>query len=149
MSERASGVQSLNSALITFSAIDQASHRQGPGRVPEIGWSSVCSPRSAVTKGKSTRLRSPQADLHTHNRLPGPRPPMSWGQREGAVWGLCRATSRLHPPGRGSPPWATGSSDRSTLTPQAWGGTAWARSEERRVGKECLRLCRSRWSPYH
>ena len=20
---------------------------------------------------------------------------------------------------------------------------------ERRVGKECLRLCRSRWSPYH
>ena len=28
---------------------------------------------------------------------------------------------------------------------------AWqkVRSEERRVGKECLRLCRSRWSPYH
>ena len=25
----------------------------------------------------------------------------------------------------------------------------WKRSEERRVGKECLRLCRSRWSPYH
>ena len=24
-----------------------------------------------------------------------------------------------------------------------------ARSEERRVGKECERLCRSRWSPYH
>ena len=23
------------------------------------------------------------------------------------------------------------------------------RSEERRVGKECLLLCRSRWSPYH
>ena len=33
------------------------------------------------------------------------------------------------------------------------GETAWdllsSRSEERRVGKECLRLCRSRWSPYH
>jgi PAS domain S-box-containing protein len=25
----------------------------------------------------------------------------------------------------------------------------WTRSEERRVGKECRRLCRSRWSPYH
>ena len=25
----------------------------------------------------------------------------------------------------------------------------WVRSEERRVGKECRRLCRSRWSPYH
>jgi len=23
------------------------------------------------------------------------------------------------------------------------------RSEERRVGKECLSVCRSRWSPYH
>ena len=27
--------------------------------------------------------------------------------------------------------------------------TSGTRSEERRVGKECLRLCRSRWSPYH
>ena len=24
-----------------------------------------------------------------------------------------------------------------------------ARSEERRVGKECMEGCRSRWSPYH
>jgi dihydrolipoamide dehydrogenase len=28
-------------------------------------------------------------------------------------------------------------------------GTVYDRSEERRVGKECRRLCRSRWSPYH
>ena len=28
-------------------------------------------------------------------------------------------------------------------------GAQEGRSEERRVGKECLRLCRSRWSPYH
>jgi hypothetical protein len=27
--------------------------------------------------------------------------------------------------------------------------TSLQRSEERRVGKECRRLCRSRWSPYH
>src|SRR3546814_3383075 len=25
----------------------------------------------------------------------------------------------------------------------------YARSEERRVGKECVSTCRSRWSPYH
>src|SRR3546814_5039397 len=25
----------------------------------------------------------------------------------------------------------------------------WHRSEERRVGKECVSRCRSRWSPYH
>src|SRR3546814_13772770 len=28
-------------------------------------------------------------------------------------------------------------------------GAALARSEERRVGKECVSTCRSRWSPYH
>src|SRR3546814_12091656 len=27
--------------------------------------------------------------------------------------------------------------------------SASARSEERRVGKECVSTCRSRWSPYH
>src|SRR3546814_17464925 len=27
--------------------------------------------------------------------------------------------------------------------------TSWNRSEERRVGKECVSTCRSRWSPYH
>src|SRR3546814_9011289 len=29
------------------------------------------------------------------------------------------------------------------------GETQMARSEERRVGKECVSTCRSRWSPYH
>ena len=33
--------------------------------------------------------------------------------------------------------------------PQRRGVCVRVRSEERRVGKECLRLCRSRWSPYH
>src|SRR3546814_7340531 len=28
-------------------------------------------------------------------------------------------------------------------------GQQQARSEERRVGKECVSTCRSRWSPYH
>src|SRR3546814_11771760 len=31
----------------------------------------------------------------------------------------------------------------------ARGYLADARSEERRVGKECVSTCRSRWSPYH
>src|SRR3546814_14043467 len=34
------------------------------------------------------------------------------------------------------------------LTPAAT-GEAPHRSEERRVGKECVSTCRSRWSPYH
>src|SRR3546814_18008381 len=29
------------------------------------------------------------------------------------------------------------------------GGERYDRSEERRVGKECVSTCRSRWSPYH
>src|SRR3546814_14748893 len=29
------------------------------------------------------------------------------------------------------------------------GGRSGSRSEERRVGKECVSTCRSRWSPYH
>src|SRR3546814_16692278 len=43
--------------------------------------------------------------------------------------------------------------------PAGWLGDRWSapgmmtvffiRSEERRVGKECVSTCRSRWSPYH
>src|SRR3546814_7777793 len=35
-----------------------------------------------------------------------------------------------------------------TQTIAAEGNGQW-RSEERRVGKECVSTCRSRWSPYH
>src|SRR3546814_15533637 len=34
------------------------------------------------------------------------------------------------------------------ITISAIGGST-LRSEERRVGKECVSTCRSRWSPYH
>ena len=37
----------------------------------------------------------------------------------------------------------------TSFTITALGTGTGGRSEERRVGKECLRLCRSRWSPYH
>ena len=39
-----------------------------------------------------------------------------------------------------------------TVQPALWlliFGQTFSRSEERRVGKECRPLCRSRWSPYH
>ena len=44
---------------------------------------------------------------------------------------------------------AVSSAPRQGLQVSPWEGQAASRSEERRVGKECLRLCRSRWSPYH
>src|SRR3546814_11789825 len=37
---------------------------------------------------------------------------------------------------------------KQALAPYCVGGP-WGRSEERRVGKECVSTCRSRWSPYH
>ena len=37
--------------------------------------------------------------------------------------------------------------DGTAIDGTAIDGTA--RSEERRVGKECVQPCRSRWSPYH
>ena len=32
---------------------------------------------------------------------------------------------------------------------EGWQHIDYTRSEERRVGKECTSVCRSRWSPYH
>src|SRR3546814_11940694 len=37
----------------------------------------------------------------------------------------------------------------SGLLDQLGGRRSLGRSEERRVGKECVSTCRSRWSPYH
>ena len=36
--------------------------------------------------------------------------------------------------------------DETCMKDRGWLST---RSEERRVGKECSKQCRSRWSPYH
>src|SRR3546814_1857265 len=38
---------------------------------------------------------------------------------------------------------------RPTFDLMCCAGTGQRRSEERRVGKECVSTCRSRWSPYH
>src|SRR3546814_1389501 len=40
-------------------------------------------------------------------------------------------------------------SSRHSLPGPIGVGMATPRSEERRVGKECVSTCRSRWSPYH
>ena len=47
----------------------------------------------------------------------------------------------------GCAPWTV---DLTAYAPGRFDPTeARTRSEERRVGKECLAVCRSRWSPYH
>src|SRR3546814_3120443 len=44
---------------------------------------------------------------------------------------------------------STISEGRSVTTVEFKLGLISPRSEERRVGKECVSTCRSRWSPYH
>src|SRR3546814_10545863 len=39
--------------------------------------------------------------------------------------------------------------DSAMSIPRSTPATPYARSEERRVGKECVSTCRSRWSTYH
>ena len=39
--------------------------------------------------------------------------------------------------------------DGPSITRETEQGRLGERSEERRVGKECVTTCRSRWSPYH
>ena len=66
----------------------------------------------------------------------------------------CRAPGVLHPLSRVAG--LTRRRAKGTTAPAWWtsGRRPWAaicvsRSEERRVGKECVQPCRSRWSPYH
>src|SRR3546814_18886392 len=63
------------------------------------------------------------------------------------VTGVQTCALPISPPASVSPP--TPDSFRWSLLPV---GRAWRpanRSEERRVGKECVSKCRSRWSTYH
>src|SRR3546814_3930842 len=59
-------------------------------------------------------------------------------------------TVREHAPRHERPADPTGinaGKARTWRADSAW--VAHSRSEERRVGKECVSTCRSRWSPYH
>src|SRR3546814_7668349 len=44
---------------------------------------------------------------------------------------------------------AASGGENAAARPADAGGVVMDRSEERRVGKECVSPCRSRWSPYH
>src|SRR3546814_14210052 len=58
-----------------------------------------------------------------------------------AHWNTASGLSRLSEPSSATSPSSSKAITRSRL--RVW------RSEERRVGKECVSTCRSRWSPYH
>ena len=96
--------------------------RQGPEKGRSAPWKWMALRRSnTVSSGRSERKSSifPSVASFTH-------------------W-LMFARSSLFLPVRLS----------SSSSSSSFSSSSSARSEERRVGKECLRLCRSRWSPYH
>ena len=49
----------------------------------------------------------------------------------------------------GEDPWNEATDGGQTVAEEAKATLEDERSEERRVGKECVSTCRSRWSPYH
>ena len=72
---------------------------------------------------------------------PAHRRPPAAGRRGHGV-----PRNRVHPPGPPPPPPKL---PQHAMAVALGAAAAVRRSEERRVGKECLRQCRSRWSPYH
>src|SRR3546814_16441651 len=83
-----------------------------------------------------TLVRSRLAEHHGRGVWPGAGEAAVGGERRGAAGGADRAVEPA--PERGRAGKILG------LEPGAL-----PRSEERRVGKECVSTCRSRWSPYH
>src|SRR3546814_7113793 len=60
---------------------------------------------------------------------------------------ICRPAGCLRKPPK--PGCASNRARRSRSTCATSARSPGGRSEERRVGKECVSTCRSRWSPYH
>src|SRR3546814_17387824 len=95
-------------------------------------WSSdVCSSDLAAIQGKegySGVLSCPQPELKLIRSDPSksPQPPIGARRRNAAL--------RIFP---------------SAPLNECPSASSLRRSEERRVGKECVSKCRSRWSPYH
>ena len=62
----------------------------------------------------------------------------------------CIQVTRIQMKGKGPAFCDQGSAQaKAKLTVKSEAGVPLSRSEERRVGKECCLVCRSRWSPYH
>src|SRR3546814_20237148 len=110
-------------------------------------WSSdVCS--SDLQQGHGPRRRS-QHELNegVHCPPPGFQPPGSF------------ASQSLSPPPNATNPSASDCDSPPLIAICAWSPrephsqtfavASCIRSEERRVGKECVSTCRSRWSPYN
>ena len=67
--------------------------------------------------------------------------------RDARMWDKFRTV--WHDDGRMMATWTQGTADEFIEMSKQGFAKGVRRSEERRVGKECIAVCRSRWSPYH
>src|SRR3546814_2947757 len=79
------------------------------------------------------------SDLRNPGRLPSTSEAVQASEVDGSLPGF-RQPARVDGADR---------SAGSAARPASTGSARWRRSEERRVGKECVSTCRSRWMPYH
>src|SRR3546814_16849107 len=103
-------------------------------------WSSdVCSSDLAVSPDLFERFKTPSHTLFHRGTAPARNDP-----RCAELW-RAFGTPRMRGEGegRGRGPLGVKPMNRVSVV------TGDSRSEERRVGKECVRTCRSRWSRYH
>src|SRR3546814_8822863 len=97
----------------------------------------------------SSALCSSDRPLAQWRRRALRRSPFGGPCRMGAAPPVFRSEERRDRSTGGFPTLLSEGSGRFNAGPDSYPPVASARSEERRVGKECVSTCRSRWSPYH
>ena len=127
-----------------------AAHTVAEAYAPTVPTVAVARPPGSVAAAATAAAYGGYQPAHTaadygyaqrQQEVPPPPPPVtSQNYQVRSVVGGARGGSLVG--GAGGVTWCR-------LSLSVKGAGCLSRSEERRVGKECLRLCRSRWSPDH
>src|SRR3546814_12104018 len=128
----------LTDTLFPYTTLFLSLMRRRAGIVPQTGHAA-----SATGRGYTSPHYRGSWGLIDVATFFAPRADRMFGRS--AVVRICRVWRRPQDPGRGARQHI--GHPRRRPRHDAW-HARW-RSEERRVGKECVRTCRSRWSPYH
>src|SRR3546814_408848 len=116
-----------------------------------LSWMFITNSRSTrkITTNETHKFRNPlprctlHASLNTEHEADLVHPLLQISNNDGDVSGLLRVSACVLPTALRSVP-GSGLLDSAMHQHRSY-----PRSEERRVGKECVSTCRSRWSPYH
>ena len=145
MSARTMRAQRLDTATLTFEVTDVPIPTPGPGEVLiKVAFCGICHSDLSLLDGTFPAM-GPQVITQGHEASGtiaelGPDV-AGWSVGDRVVPAAGRPCGQCHSCLRAD----YGHCTALQLMAFAYG----RRSEERRVGKECALLCRSRWSPYH